>query len=215
MRFEDQRLMLVSQLKELGISKLDVLKAFATVPREAFVPDHLQEYAYVNRPLPIGSDQTISQPLMIAIMLEILELQHSHRVLDIGTGSGYQTALLSLLSAEVCSIERIESLSLGAQRILRQQNYKNIYYRIGDGSRGWEKAYPPYTSFDRIIVSAGATDVPQTLLEQLAEGGIMVIPIGNKDSIQILHRISRQNGELITTLHDACTFVPLIIGDRQ
>lgn len=215
MRFEDQRLKLVSQLQALGITDLDILHAFSLVPREDFVPKHLIEYAYNNRPLPIGAGQTISQPWMVAIMLEYLDIQKHHTVLDIGTGSGYQTALLAHLAAEVCSIERIEALSLQAQTILKKQGLRNVYYRIGDGSRGWEKAYPPYKSFDRIIVSAGATEIPAALTEQIAEDGKMVIPVGPRDSHQILHQIKRKQGELIITQHDACAFVPLIVGDAQ
>ena len=215
MRFEDQRQNLVSQLQALGITDSNVLRAFSLVPREDFVPQHLSAYAYNNRPLPIGAGQTISQPWMIAIMLQYLDIQKHHTVLDIGTGSGYQTALLAHMAAEVCSIERIESLSLQAQKLLKKQGYKNVYFRIGDGSRGWEMAYPPHKSFDRIIVSAGAIEVPKGLTDQIAEDGLMIIPVGPRDSYQILHMISRKQGELITTQHDACAFVPLITGDTQ
>lgn len=215
MRFEDQRQNLVSQLQALGITDSKVLRAFSIVPREDFVPPHFSEYAYNNRPLPIGAGQTISQPWMIAIMLQYLDIQKHHIVLDIGTGSGYQTALLAHMAAEVCSIERIESLSLQAQAVLKKQGIKNAYFRIGDGSRGWELAYPPHKSFDRIIVSAGATHIPTGLTDQIAEDGLMIIPVGPRDSHQILHMISRKEGELIITKHDACAFVPLIVGDTQ
>lgn len=148
-------------------------------------------------------------------MLQYLDIQKHHIVLDIGTGSGYQTALLAHMAAEVCSIERIESLSLQAQAVLKKQGIKNAYFRIGDGSRGWELAYPPHKSFDRIIVSAGATHIPTGLTDQIAEDGLMIIPVGPRDSHQILHMISRKEGELIITKHDACAFVPLIVGDNQ
>ncbi|NLK50731.1 MAG: protein-L-isoaspartate(D-aspartate) O-methyltransferase [Candidatus Cloacimonetes bacterium] len=209
MRFEDLRQRLVAELRLLGISSERVLAAFAKIPRELYILPQYMEYAYSNQPLPIDAGQTISQPLMIAIMLEQLALEEQHHVLEIGTGSGYQTALLSELAKDVCSIERIESLSLKAQQVLKSENIKNVYFRIGDGYQGWQKAYPPYKSFDRIIVSAGAPSIPKGLTDQLADGGIMVIPVGYH-SPQILTKIIRKGDELQISKHGACAFVPMI-----
>lgn len=209
MRFDDQRDLLIQELRASGISDESVLKAFQSVPRELYVPRQYQEYAYRNQPLPIDAGQTISQPLMIAIMLQYMQIRSEHKVLEIGTGSGYQTALLAQLAEAVCSVERIEQLSLKAQQILKTQGVKNAYFRIGDGSQGWLKSYPPYKSFDRIIVSAGAKNIPSGLTDQLADGGVMVIPVG-KDGTQILTRVIRDKDQLIVTKHGACAFVPLI-----
>lgn len=209
MRFDDQRALLIKDLRGRGITDPLVLKAFAKVPREMYILPQYMEYAYSNQPLPIEAGQTISQPLMIAIMLEYLDLKPEQRVLEIGTGSGYQTALLAEFGCEVCSVERIEELSLKAQQVLKSQDIKNVYFRIGDGGEGWQKAYPPYKSFHRIIVSAGAAEIPSRLTEQLAEGGIMVIPVG-RYSPQILTRIIKQDNELIISEHGGCAFVPLI-----
>lgn len=209
MRFEDQRQLLIQELRQYGIKDERVLAAFGKVPRELYVLPQYKEYAYRNQPLPIEAAQTISQPLMIAVMLEYLELRETDLVLEIGTGSGYQSALLAELASEVCTIERLEQLSLSAQTVLKAQGYKNIHFRIGDGAQGWHKAYPPHKEFVRIIVSAGAATIPSRLQEQLAEGGIMVIPVGAGHS-QILHRVIRRGDEFAITQHGSCAFVPLI-----
>ena len=210
MRFEDQRKNLVLELRQAGISDERVLNAFLKVPREMFVLPQFRDYAYQNRPLPINAQQTISQPLMIAIMLQLLELQPGDSVLEIGTGSGYQSALLAELVSEVCSVEVIESLSLSAQKALRSEGYKNIYFRIGDGHSGWQKAYPVRKEFPRIIVSAAADSIPKGLTDQLAEKGIMAIPVGGS-GLQELHIIRRQQGNLEITLAGGCSFVPLMV----
>lgn len=209
MRFEDQRLRLLEDIKASGITDAMVLSAFSNVPRENYVLPEYKEYAYRNRPLPIRQGQTISQPSMIAIMMSELKLSPSDRVLEIGTGSGYQTALLASIVHEVCTVELHDSLSLGAQKILKAAGFKNIFYRIGDGWAGWEKAYPAYKEFDKIIVSAAAEEVPSRLCDQLAEGGIMVVPVGGSLS-QILHIIVREEGVLKTRLDYPCAFVPLV-----
>lgn len=209
MRFEDQRRLLVNELEQRGIRDEAVLKAFSAIPREDYVLAEYREYAYQNRPLPILSQQTISQPWMIAIMLSHLKLQPTDRVLEIGTGSGYQTALLASIVQEVCSVELLGELSIGAQKILKGAGFKNIYFRIGDGWQGWEKAYPAYKSFDKIVVSAAAESIPEKLCEQLGEGGIMAIPVGGKAG-QTLHLIYRENGELKVYQDVACAFVPLL-----
>ncbi len=209
MRFEDQRLLMLQELQAAGISDVRVLASFAKVPRENFVLPEYREWAYRNQPLPILEKQTISQPLMIAIMMQHLKLSGEDRLLEIGTGSGYQSALLAELCKEVCSVERIESLSLRAQQTLKELGYQNIHFRIGDGSKGWIKSYPPYRDFNKIIVSAGADSIPPALTEQLAEGGIMVIPVGLGNN-QNLKRIIREKGQLMLSDHGGCAFVPLI-----
>lgn len=213
MRFEDRRMLLAQELQTAGITDIRVLAAFAKVPRENFVLPEYREWAYRNQPLPIMEKQTISQPMMIAVMMQYLQITAEDRVLEIGTGSGYQSALLAELCKEVCSVERIESLSLRAQKTLKEQGYQNIHFRIGDGSKGWIKAFPPYRDFSKIIVSAGADSIPATLTDQLAEGGIMVIPVGH-GQFQELKRIIRQNSQLITSDHGGCAFVPLICDTK-
>jgi protein-L-isoaspartate(D-aspartate) O-methyltransferase len=209
MRFTDQRKRLVQELEHYGINNVHVLKAFEKVPREHFVlPEHM-DYSYRNQPLPIDFNQTISQPLMIAIMLEHLLLEKTDIVLEIGTGSGYQTALLSTLAKEVCTIERIDGLALKARTKLKNLGYDNIYFKIGDGSLGWQKAFPVYKDFPKIIVSAAAPDIPKKLLNQLSDPGILVIPVGDS-MIQDLIKIQKNTGQIIRTTHGGCAFVPLI-----
>lgn len=214
MRYEDQRLNLVNELKLAGISDEAVLAAFLKVPRENFVLPQYREYAYQNRPLPIEAKQTISQPLMIAIMLQLMELKPQDSVLEIGTGSGYQSALLAAIVHEVCTVERIEELSLGAQKTLRSEGYKNIYFRIGDGHLGWQKAYPDRKEFPKIIVSAAADTVPVRLTEQLSESGIMAIPVGT-GGYQILQIVRKQNGQISIQPAGGCSFVPLICDEKK
>lgn len=209
MRFEDQRALLVKDLAHLGITDERVLSAFAKVPREVYVLPQYRDYAYRNQPLPIDLAQTISQPLMIAIMLQFMELKETDTVLEIGTGSGYQSALLAELAQTVCTVERLETLSLKAQGVLKEQGYKNIHFRIGDGTQGWQKAFPPLTVFTRIIVSAAASEIPPRLKEQLAEGGIMVVPVG-RGYYQVLNRVVHTADGFTISEHGGCTFVPLI-----
>jgi protein-L-isoaspartate(D-aspartate) O-methyltransferase len=209
MRFDDQRKRLVEELVQYGIRDEKVLKAFETVPRENFVLPQYVDFSYRNQPLPIDFNQTISQPLMIAIMLEHLELSSDDTVLEIGTGSGYQTSLLATIVKEVCTIERIEGLSIKARPILKNLGFSNIYFRIGDGSSGWQKAYPVYKEFPKIIVSAAASKIPDKLIEQLADPGLFVIPVGGSQ-IQDLIKVRKTNGQILQTVHGGCTFVPLI-----
>jgi protein-L-isoaspartate(D-aspartate) O-methyltransferase len=213
-RFEDQRQILVNELRLEGIRDEAVLAAFLKVPRENYVLTQYKDYSYQNRPLPIEAGQTISQPLMIAIMMQFLELNVNDSVLEIGTGSGYQSALLAEIVKEVCSVERIEALSLSAQKALRKAGYRNIFFRIGDGHNGWQKAYPDRKEFSKIIVSAAADSIPERLTAQLSEGGKMAIPVGGA-GYQILHIISRENGELVTKQTGGCSFVPLVNDDSQ
>ncbi len=209
MRFEDQRILLVKELLANGITDERVLAAFSKVPRELYVLPEYVEYAYRNQPLPIHLSQTISQPLMIAIMLQHLELHEQDVVLEIGTGSGYQTALLAELVREVCTIERLEPLTLSAKKVLKDQNYSNIYFRIGDGAMGWQKAFPPYKTFPKIIVSAAASSIPQCLVDQLSVDGLMVVPVGGS-GFQSLTKIQRSNDEVKYTDCGYCAFVPLV-----
>jgi len=209
MRFEDQRKLLVEELVAYGINDEKVLSAFLSVPREYYVLPEYKEYAYRNQPLPILQKQTISQPLMIAIMMQHLELNENDSVLEIGTGSGYQSALLAGIVKEVCTIERIEELSLKAQNILKGQGFKNIYYRIGDGADGWVKAYPPRARFSKIIISAAAEQIPNQVVNQLGEGGIMVVPVGT-GAYQVLTKLTNKQGSISISEHGACAFVPLV-----
>lgn len=209
MRYEDQRALLIKELIHNGIHDQAVLNAFAKVPRERYVLPEYREYAYRNQPLPIHLNQTISQPLMIAIMLQHLELKPDDIVLEVGTGSGYQTALLAEITQEVCTIERLEPLTLRAKQILKEEAYKNIYFRIGDGALGWHKAFPPHSVFQKIVVSAAADAIPDMLVQQIAEGGIMVVPVGN-GNFQILTKIRRVNNSVSVSEHGACAFVPLV-----
>jgi len=213
MRFEDQRKRLIQELIQYGIKDASVLKAFETIPRENFVLPEYADYAYRNQPLPIELNQTISQPLMIAIMMEHLELDSNDIVLEIGTGSGYQTALLASIVKEVCTIERLDTLSLKARNTLKSLGYDNIYYRIGDGSIGWQKAFPTYSEFPKIIVSAAASKVPDKLVIQLSDPGILVVPVGGHH-MQSLIKISKSEGQTHQFTHGGCTFVPLIINGQ-
>lgn len=214
MRYEDQRANLVKELTRSGIKDEKVLAAFAKVPREEFVLPQYREYAYRNQPLPIHLQQTISQPLMVAIMMQLLELKETDSVLEIGTGSGYQTALLAEIVKEVCTVERLEPLTLQAKQVLKSQGYQNIFYRIGDGAGGWQKAYPPRQSFDKIIISAAASSIPKSTVKQLAQTGIMVLPVGGSDK-QLLTIVKRLNDEIIVEQEGYCAFVPLVSNDKS
>ena len=213
MRFEDQRdIMVQEQLLARGISDIKVINAFLKVPRELFVTEKWLEFTYMDHPLQIGCEQTISQPYMVAVMMELLELQSTDKVLEIGTGCGYVTALLAEIVAEVYTIERLDELMKNAKINLKKMNYQNIYFKIGDGSLGWVKALPNTTEFDKIIVSAGSPGVPNQLLTQLKDGGKLVIPQGTK-KFQELFVYEKKNGEIISNAHCTCVFVPLIGED--
>ncbi|MDH7499298.1 MAG: protein-L-isoaspartate(D-aspartate) O-methyltransferase [candidate division NC10 bacterium] len=200
--------MVTEQLIGRGIKDPRVLAAMRRVPRHLFVEEALAARAYGDYPLPIGEKQTISQPYMVALMTEALSLQPKDRVLDIGTGSGYQTAILAELCSKVFSIERIKILAERAERILSELGYSNYLIRVGDGSNGWKEEAP----FEGIMVTAGAPRVPQALLDQLSEGGRLVIPIGDEFS-QSLTKIVREGGEYRYSNLTGCIFVKLI-GDQ-
>ena len=197
--------MVEQQIRRRGIRDPRVLAAMLAVPRHSFVsPDSIEE-AYNDRPVPIGEDQTISQPYVVASMTEALELAGSERVLEIGTGSGYQTAILSALAAEVHTVENIASLAQDARQRLARLGYRNVHFHVGDGTLGWPEAAP----YDAILVTAASPQIPAPLAEQLAEGGRMVVPLGSAETQQMA-RIRRHGGELITSLLYPCRFVPLI-----
>jgi protein-L-isoaspartate(D-aspartate) O-methyltransferase len=197
--------MVKRQLVARGISDSRVLGAMGEVPRHLFVSESLRQEAYDDTPLPIGAGQTISQPYMVAIMTELLELQGHERVLEIGTGSGYQAAVLSVLCAWVYTIERIRDLSDRARRVTETMRYSNITFVVGDGTLG----YPEQAPYEGIIVTAGAPLVPDSLVEQLAVGGRLVIPVGDRFS-QTLKRIIRTESGPIEENHTGCRFVDLI-----
>jgi len=197
--------MVENQLIARGINDARVIRAFLKVPRHLFVPEGELEEAYDDHPLPIGDGQTISQPYMVALMTQCLELKGDERVLEVGTGSGYQTAILAELAREVYTIERIEGLAKRAKDVLTGLGYENIHYRVGDGTEGWEEFAP----YDAIIVTAAAPKVPPPLIEQLAEGGRLVAPIGRRFG-QELVRVRKEKGRLREEDICGCVFVPLI-----
>lgn len=204
--FSDLRLRMVeSQLRARGISDQRVLEAMLRVPRHEFAPEKYRDQAYEDHPLPIGEGQTISQPYIVASMLKTLALAPTDRVLEVGTGSGYLTALLAELAAEVFSMERHAALADAARELLGRMGYPNVRIIVGDGSRGFVEGAP----YDAIIVSAAAAEVPRSLLEQLAEGGRLIIPVGPADSQQ-LQLIRMENGQPRIGLHELCRFVPLV-----
>ncbi|MCX5781719.1 MAG: protein-L-isoaspartate(D-aspartate) O-methyltransferase [Elusimicrobia bacterium] len=197
--------MVQQQLIPRGISDKRVLSAMEKVPRHLFVPEKLKEFSYEDGPLPIGEGQTISQPYMVAWMSELLKLTGKEKVLEIGTGSGYQTAVLAELADEIYTVETIEVLSSNAQRILNKMGYKNIFFKTGDGTLGWDEKSP----FDRILITAAADKVPPKLFEQLAEKGKMVVPLGER-YFQLCSVVEKINGKMTIQKLDGCTFVPLV-----
>ena len=199
--------MVRTQIEDRGVRDLRVLEAMRSVPRHEFVPEDYRDGAYGDYPLPIGEEQTISQPYIVAAMLEHLALRETDRVLEVGTGSGYVTALLSVLCAEVFSVERYASLAVAAEARLLRLGYKNVKIRVGDGSLGWSE----YAPFDAVLVSAATADVPPLLFDQLREGGRMILPVGSAWT-QELQLIRKINGEEDVTLLEGCRFVPLVEG---
>lgn len=208
MSFESEREKLVEkELRLLGVRDESVLRAMRVVPREPFIAEEMQEFAYKNVPLPIGSGQTISQPLIVAHMAEALELSPDDRVLEIGAGSGYAAAVLSRIAREVFTIERLRPLASSAEARLKKLGYKNVHVRCADGTLGWPEESP----FDAIIVAAGGPGVPPALLQQLNIGGRLVIPVGEKqDSQQLIRAIRRGEDEFEYEELGAVRFVPLI-----
>ncbi len=196
--------MVAEQLVPRGIRDQRVLAAMAKVPRHRFVEREQTEAAYADRPLPIGEGQTISQPYIVALMTQALELAGEEKVLEIGTGSGYQAALLAELSAHLYTVEKYPSLLERCRGILEELGYTNITAKVDDGTQGWPEESP----FDAIMVTAGAPHAPEPLLHQLAEGGRMLIPIGDR-VIQDLVKITKKEGRTVEENLGGCRFVPL------
>lgn len=197
--------MLSAQLIDRGISDPRVLRAMARVPRERFLPPEMQRFAYADNALGIACEQTISQPYIVALMTQALELLGDESVLEIGTGSGYQTAVLAELAHDVVTLERHAVLAEQAATLLREMGYTNVEGHVGDGTLGW----PARAPYDRIIVTAAAEHVPPLLFEQLRDGGILVIPVGDLAG-QVLEQIIKVDGQPHVRRLSGCRFVPLI-----
>ena len=205
-KYERQRQeMVANQIEARGIKDPRVLAAFRKVPRHRFVSEALRDQAYGDYPLPIGEQQTISQPYIVAEMTQALELGNDDRVLEIGTGSGYQAAVLADIVFRVYTIERIRALYIQARKLLDRLNYHNIIMRCSDGTTGWQDESP----FDAIMVTAGAPEVPEKLLDQLATGGRMIVPVGNQHS-QDLIKITKDKDGIHRSNLGGCRFVKLI-----
>jgi len=203
-----KRQRMVAQLKSRGIRVPSVLDALRAIPRERFVEEAFRAKAYTDGALPIGEGQTISQPWIVARMTELIEPDGSGRVLEIGTGSGYQAAVLSRLCEQVYTVERIRGLSVRARKAVRDLELENVHFKIFDGSYGWSE-FAPYRA---IVVTAGAPEVPKPLLDQLEDGGRLVAPIGRSidDPEQTLVRIVKRGKQSVREEHGACCFVPLV-----
>jgi protein-L-isoaspartate(D-aspartate) O-methyltransferase len=197
--------MVDEQLAGRGVTDPRVLAAMRRVPRHRFVQEALRARAYGDHPLPIGEDQTISQPFIVGLMTSLLELTGREKVLEIGTGSGYQTAVLAAVARRVCSIERLPRLAERARTLLESLGYDNVWIRVGNGALGW----PDQAPFDRIIVTAGGPAIPPPLVQQLAEGGRMVLPVGSPEN-QTLTVVDNVAGEIRQRTHGECKFVKLV-----
>ena len=199
--------MIETQIKQRGIKDQAILDAMLKINRHEFVQENFERLAYSDRPLPIGFGQTISQPYIVAFMSEKLNVNTYHKVLEIGTGSGYQAAVLAELSEHVYTIEIISELAKRAEKVLNKNKYDNITIRIGDGYKGWPEEAP----FDRIMVTAAPKRIPERLIEQLAPGGIMVIPVGETVMMQYLWSITKENdGSIIKEKIFPVRFVPMV-----
>ncbi|MFW6169747.1 MAG: protein-L-isoaspartate(D-aspartate) O-methyltransferase [Planctomycetota bacterium] len=206
-RFTQERQRLADEIERQGIRDPAVMDAMRSVPREAFLPPRLHEFAYRNAPLPIGNEQTISQPFVVALMTAALELDSGDRVLEIGTGSGYAAAILGQIVQEVYTVERYRELAEKARACLEKEGYTNVHVLHGDGTEGW----PEYAPYDAIIVAAGAPAAPPPLLDQLRVGGRLVIPVGRHRNVQELLRIrKRGDGDYKEESLGGVRFVPLV-----
>lgn len=210
MKFEElKQLMISEQIINRGIIESKIISAFQKVPRHLFVPRMMVRQAYDDHPLGIGEGQTISQPYIVALMMQLLELKDNDIVLEIGTGSGYQTALLAEIAKEVYTIERIESLSGNARKVLQELGYENIYYQVGDGTLGWKMSQNNEKKFTKIIATASPPEIPKSLTDQLTENGLLVIPTGDR-IYQNLILVRKEKGQLRKSNYGGCAFVPLI-----
>jgi protein-L-isoaspartate(D-aspartate) O-methyltransferase len=196
--------MVASEIEAAGVANPRVLDSMRSTPRHEFMPANIRQYAYVDAALPIGDRQTISPPFIVAYMTQALDPQPTDRVLEIGTGSGYQAAVLSPLVAEVYTIEIVARLGRRAEQTLRRLKYENVHVRVGDGFQGW----PEHAPFNKIIVTCSPESIPQPLVDQLAEGGQMIIPVGERYQ-QTLLRVTKRNGELVREPLEATLFVPM------
>lgn len=209
MAFEtERRLMVEKQLRSRSITDARILNVMENVPRHEFVKEDVGAMAYGDYPLPVGHGQTISQPYMVALMTEALELKGNEKVLEIGTGSGYQAAVLAELVSNVYTVERIPELAAHAKRILAKLGYINVWVKVGDGTKGWEENSP----YEGIVVTAGAPHIPSSLIDQLAVGGRLVIPVGSGFS-QELTVVLKKKGKVVKNNLCGCVFVPLIGED--
>lgn len=197
--------MVDAQIRRRGVTDEDVLAAMAEVPRHEFVSDDLQNQAYADHPLPIGYGQTISQPYIVALMTELLELEKTDRVLEVGTGSGYQAAILAKIVAEVYTVEIIEPLAREAGERLARLGYDNVHVKQGDGYYGWEEHAP----YDAIIVTAAPDHIPEPLIQQLKDGATMVIPVGPPGGYQELWKITKRGAKTVRRNITGVLFVPL------
>ncbi len=203
-----RKTMVSDQIIARGVKQKEVIDAMLAIPRHRFVEPSFEAQAYSDFPLPIGEGQTISQPFMVAYMTEALRLTGGEKVLEIGTGSGYQAAVLSMLAAKVFTIERISSIASRTRRLLDELGYESIVIKVGDGTEGWAEQAP----FDAIVVTAAAPDVPPALVEQLSLGGRLVIPVGG-EFVQELTRVTKKKGRIVTEKLGGCRFVKLIGRD--
>ena len=202
-----RKIRLILELRELGISDSKTLSALEKIPREIFIPKTFRNQAYENIALPIGDEQTISQPLVVALMTEALELTKTHKVLEIGTGCGYQTSIISLLSRRIYTIERIKSLLVNAENNFKLLKLSNIVSKHADGNLGWQEQIP----FDRIIFTAATKEISETIMDHIKENGIIVAPMINNDK-QILTKFIKKNNKLISEKISDVLFVPNVSG---
>ncbi|MGD8539682.1 MAG: protein-L-isoaspartate(D-aspartate) O-methyltransferase [Candidatus Aminicenantes bacterium] len=201
---EERLSMVTTQIEARGIKDVHVLEAMKKVPRHVFVPENMRKFAYNDEPLPIGKGQTISQPYIVAYMTEVLELSSEDRVLEVGTGSGYQAAILAEIVKDVFTVEIVDGLSRNAQEVLETEGYTNIHFKVGDGANGWEQNAP----YDAIMVTAAPSEIPKVLQGQLTIGGRMILPLG--DAFQELVLIVREKRKFRKKTLLPVRFVPLV-----
>ena len=200
-----RRKMIEEQLVNRGVKDLRIMEAMNRIPRHLFVHESMQHKAYGDFPLPIGDNQTISQPYIVAAMTETLQLKKTDRVLEIGTGSGYQTALLAEMAGQVFTIERIRSLGMKSQKLLERLNYMNIVFKVFDGTYGW----PDQAPFDAILITASTREIPKMLVDQLGESGRLIAPVGDLEQ-QNLTVLTREHDRITSQEIGYCKFVPLV-----